>query len=51
MSDIIILAIFTIAAPVFYLDWKISKWALEYERSQYDDSDCEPGFTNYPGPM
>lgn len=37
--------------PICYLVRRFSRSVIAYERSQYDDSDCPPGFTKYPGPM
>jgi hypothetical protein len=52
MSDIIIIvAVIIVSAPLFYLHNKFINAVLEHEKSLYDDSDCPPGFTNYPGPM
>jgi hypothetical protein len=51
MEILIIVAAVAAAAPLFYVQHKVSKAAIEFEKSQYDDSDCAPGFTNYPGPM
>lgn len=52
MYEIVICAVVAaIVVPLIILQHRLSKAALAFEKVQCDDSKCEPGFTNYPGPM
>jgi hypothetical protein len=49
LGELLLVAL--VSAPLFYLQYRVSRAAVAYEKSLCDDSKCRPGYTTYGGPM
>jgi hypothetical protein len=51
MDVVLIVLVFVLAAPIIYVVTIASRAAIALEKAKVDDISCEPGHTNYGGPM